>query len=88
MLFRSEQSVLLKKLLNDEITVRDLEDYQLELMNQETDYLSRGAFSSPDPYDAYDTAEYQVMKAIEQELDRRKEYGSSIHTRSPEDYEW
>ena len=45
-LYSKEQRVLLNKLLSGEITVQDLDDVQLELMNQKTDYLAQGAFSS------------------------------------------
>ena len=80
-LYSKEQRVLLKKLLSGEITVQDLDDYQLELMNQKTDYLAQGAFSSGyNRYDALDAPEYHVWQAIEQELeDRRNQKGSQFH---------
>ena len=80
-LYSKEQRVLLRKLINGEISVEDLDDYQLELMNQKTDYLSQGAFSGPDHYGAYDTNEYGVWQAIEAELKkRRNRKGSDFNT--------
>ena len=80
-LYSKEQRVLLNKLLSGEITVQDLNDYQLELMNQKTDYLAQGAFSSGyNMSDARDAAEYHVWKAIDKELEnRRNQKGSQFH---------
>lgn len=80
-LYSKERAVLLRKLIDGEISVQDLEDYQLELMNQETGYLSQAAFSDGDHYSAYDVPEYKVWGEIEAELrKRRNQKGSQFHT--------